>query len=225
MNNWIKLHRKIAGKAFYNKDSEKVHLWFHILLNADHDGKEEMFGGKPIKCFPGQFVTSRNKLSLETGIQESKIQRILTYFEKTEQQIEQQNSNTNRLITVCNWDVYQKSEQQNEQRPNSDRTATEQQKPVPQNLQKFILVSAEKVYDPVAFLNENSRLQVEAMMMNQGLTEENIQAWFNDNAGGYFTGATHILNSIRKFQVKDAEPVDAAKQERLEYFRKKGIKI
>jgi hypothetical protein len=85
-----------------------------------------MFAGKPIICLPGQFTTGRKKLSIETGIKESKIERILMYFEKIEQQIEQRKSSTNRLISVINWDKYQQSEQQSEQRLNNDRTTTEQ---------------------------------------------------------------------------------------------------
>ena len=34
MSGWIKLHRKFCEKAFYSKDSEKVHLWVHLLMSA-----------------------------------------------------------------------------------------------------------------------------------------------------------------------------------------------
>lgn len=122
MEGWISLHRKLMQKAYYSKDSEKVHLWIHLLMKANHDGYEEMLGGKPLLCKPGQFTTGRKQLSSETGISESKIERILTYFEKIEQQIEQQKSTTNRLISILNWAQYQQGKQQNEQRPNNDRT-------------------------------------------------------------------------------------------------------
>ena len=123
---WIKLHRSLMSKAFYSKDSEKVHLWVHLLLCANHSGREEFFAGRPIICKSGQFTTGRKQLSEQTGISESKIERILTYFEKIEQQIEQQKSSTNRLISILNWSKYQVSEQQIEQRVNNDRTTTEQ---------------------------------------------------------------------------------------------------
>jgi hypothetical protein len=88
MEGWIKLYRKLSDKAFYSKDSEKVHLWVHLLIKATHKGNEEMLGGKPIYCKSGQFTTGRKQLSLETGISESKIERILEFFAKIEQQIE-----------------------------------------------------------------------------------------------------------------------------------------
>lgn len=46
---------------------------------------------------------------------------------KIGQQIEQQTSTKNRLITIINWNEYQQSEQQIEQQVNSNRTTSEQQ--------------------------------------------------------------------------------------------------
>lgn len=127
MQGWISLHRKLMDKAFYSKDSEKVHLWIHLLLKANHKGKEEEFNGKIIHCKAGQFTIGRKQLSEETGINESKIQRTLKYFEKIEHQIEQQTCSKNRLITIVGWSEYQKNEHQIEQQVNSERTASEQQ--------------------------------------------------------------------------------------------------
>lgn len=125
--NYLFLHRRLMEKAFYKRDSEKVHLWIHMLMKAAWSEREEMLGGKIITCKPGQFTTGRKQLASETGINESKIERILNYFEKIEQQIEQRKTNTNRLITVLNWHEYQIAEQQNRQQSNNDRTTTEQQ--------------------------------------------------------------------------------------------------
>lgn len=113
-------------KGWY-KRSEYFHLWHHILYRANHKEVEIMFNGKNIKLKAGQFITGRKALSLETGINESKIERILTFFEKNEQQIEQQKSNRNRLITVLLWSRYQQTEQLTEQQVNNNRTTSEQQ--------------------------------------------------------------------------------------------------
>jgi hypothetical protein len=118
--------RSLKDKSYYSKDSEKLHLWVHLLLTANWNDREEMLGGKPIICKAGQFTTGRKQLSKETGISESKIERLLTYFEKTEQQIEQRKTNTNRLISILNWDKYQVIEQPTKQRVNNNRTTSEQ---------------------------------------------------------------------------------------------------
>ena len=80
--NYIKLMRSLKDKSYYSKDSEKLHLWVHLLLTANWNDREEMLGGKPIICKAGQFTTGRKQLSKETGINESKVERLLTYFEK-----------------------------------------------------------------------------------------------------------------------------------------------
>lgn len=117
---YIKVFRSIMDKGWY-KDSECVALWLHLLLKANHKEAEFMLGYSIVKLLPGQLVTGRKSLSYETGISESKIERILKLFE-IEQQIEQQTNSRNRIITILSWDAYQKSEQQ----VDSPRTASEQ---------------------------------------------------------------------------------------------------
>jgi hypothetical protein len=122
---YVKAHRKMMDKGYYKK-SEFVHLWLHLMFKANHKPKEFWFNGKNIKINRGQFITGRKKLSEETGINESKIERILNFFEKSEQQIEQQKSNRNRLITLLNYNVHNKTGQQIEQPVNNQRTTSEQ---------------------------------------------------------------------------------------------------
>ena len=121
---WIKLFRAIKNKGWYQK-SEYVHLWIHLLIKANHKGKEYFMNNETIKIERGQLVTGRKKLSSETGISESKIQRILKCFE-SEQQIEQQTNSRNRIITILSYSEYQDSEHQIEQQANNKRTTSEQ---------------------------------------------------------------------------------------------------
>lgn len=125
-NGYIKSYRSIIEKPWYSK-SEYFHLWHHLLYSATYKEMEVFFNNTVLKLKPGQLITGRKSLSKDTGINESKIERILNYFEKIEHQIEQQKTNKNRLITVLNWHKYQSCEQQNEQQTNNGRTTTEQQ--------------------------------------------------------------------------------------------------
>lgn len=124
-NGFIKLFRCIEDSFFWN-DSQAVHLWIQLLLSANHKDKEMLLSGEKVIIKSGSFVCSRNTLSLKTGINESKIQRILKVF-KSEQMIEQQMNSKYRMISISNWNKYQGSEQVNEQQVNSKRTADEQQ--------------------------------------------------------------------------------------------------
>ena len=106
MAGWIKIHRKLQNKPYF-KNAKKLQFWILLLIKANHEPKKERFAGKDIVCKPGQFTTGRKQLAEEAGISESAVNRLLSYFEKTEQQIEQQTSTTNRLISIVNWHEYQ----------------------------------------------------------------------------------------------------------------------
>ena len=122
---YISLWRKFQDSLIYN-DSQAVHLWIHLLLKATHKEINLLVGGIKVNLKVGQLLTGRKSLSKETGINESKINRILKLL-KNEQLIEQQTTNKYSIITVLNWDLYQTGEQQTEQQVNSKRTANEQQ--------------------------------------------------------------------------------------------------
>lgn len=126
MDGWIKLHRKILENPIVTKDTEHLSVWIYLLVNATHKEVSTVFKGEKITLKPGQLITGRKAISDRLHISESKVQRILKRFE-SDQQIEQQTSNKNRLITIVNWDIYQNAEQQNEQPVNGKRTASEQQ--------------------------------------------------------------------------------------------------
>ncbi len=123
-NGWIKLHRKLLDHPL-REDPETMWVWIVMLLLATHDEIKMDWCGETIKLKPGQFITSRKSLSEKTGVEESKVYRILKRL-KSEQQIEQRPSNLSTLITITNWDKHQNGEQLKEQQVNSNRTATEQ---------------------------------------------------------------------------------------------------
>lgn len=126
MEGWIKIHRKILENPIICKDSDYLAVWIYLLLNATHKEIPALFKGKKIILQKGQLITGRKSMSNYLKISESKIYRIINDF-KSEQQIEQQTSNQNSLITILNWDKYQQNEQQNEQQMNNERTTNEQQ--------------------------------------------------------------------------------------------------
>ncbi len=121
---WIKIFRSLLDKGYYT-NSTYVHLWVHLLLKASYKGTEFFFNGKLLTLKPGQFLTGRKTLAIETGIPESTCERILKVFE-SEQQIEQQKNNKFRIITITHWEDYQIDEQQIEQRMDNKWTASGQ---------------------------------------------------------------------------------------------------
>jgi len=84
---WISLHRSFMDSPLY-QDSQAVHLWVHLLLKANHKDGKVLIGNKMISVPRGSFITGRDKLVLETGLNRSKIERTLKLL-ISEQQIEQ----------------------------------------------------------------------------------------------------------------------------------------
>ena len=126
MEGYIKIHRKILENPIVCKDAETMAIWLYLLLNATYKPYDVLFNGCRISLKPGQLITGRLKIAKTLHCTESKVERTLTCFE-SEQQIKQQKTTRNRLITILNWDKYQVSEQPFEQQMNNKRTTSEQQ--------------------------------------------------------------------------------------------------
>ena len=120
---YVKIWRKLEDSFFF-KDSQAVHLWVHILTSVNHKNKEFMFNNKKQICKKGSMVTGMNKLSENTGINKSKIKRILDMLE-SETLIETLRNNKFSIISVVNWEKYQPSETQNETPVKRQRNASE----------------------------------------------------------------------------------------------------
>jgi hypothetical protein len=153
VDGYIKLHRKILDNPIVCKDSDYFAVWGYLLLNATHKEYPVVFKGNKIMLLPGQLITGRKSISKKFTIDESKVQRVLKKLE-IEQQIEQQTSNENRLITVLNWLDYQNGEQQNEQPVNNECTTSEQ--PVNTNKKvKKVKNVKNKTYSDILELNSS----------------------------------------------------------------------
>jgi hypothetical protein len=122
---WIKLHRRLLDNPIITKPSY-CHLWTVLLLKASHTTSQFIWNGQRCTLQPGQLLTGRKQLSIETGISEGTVERILKFFEK-EQQIEQQKTPKFRIITIKKWRFYQEAEQRNEQQMVNKQTASGQQ--------------------------------------------------------------------------------------------------
>lgn len=126
MEGWIKLHRKILENPIVCKDADHLAVWVYLLLHATHEDYPALFKGKKIVLHPGQLITGRLKIAAELSVNESKVKRILSAF-KNDQQIDQQASNKNSLITILHWNDYQKSDQQIDQQMTSKCPTDDQQ--------------------------------------------------------------------------------------------------
>jgi len=109
---FITLKRKMMSWEWYS-DIKVFKLFLHCLFKANHADK--IWRGQSIKR--GQFITSVQKLSLESGLS---IQEVRTALKKLEKTGELTNTATNKnsLITVNNYEKEQ-AKQQAEQQTNN----------------------------------------------------------------------------------------------------------
>lgn len=122
---WVKLSRCVLDDPLLNKDPEHLALWVHLLVNAAFEPTPALLGGKRVMLQPGQLTTGRKQLSLNSGIKESKVERVLNAFESA-QLIGQQSTNKNRLITILSWSNQCDDGQQSGQQSDNERTTSEQ---------------------------------------------------------------------------------------------------
>lgn len=202
-NGWIKLHRKILDNPVVMKDADHLTVWVYLLLVATHKDLPTMYGGKKIILHPGQLVTGRKKISKATGVNESKVKRILNLFE-SDQQIDQQKERYGTLISINAWNEYQLCDQQNDQQvtnewPTSDQRVTtiqEDKNKRTQEVKKDIY--SQECSDIVSFLNEMCGTSYRASSkktkdliharLNEGFTVEDFRTviyrkgkqWMND---------------------------------------------
>jgi len=200
-------------------------VWCYLLLNATHKERQCLFGGKNIILKPGELITGRKKIAVNNRIDKSKVERILKLF-KGAQQIEQQTSNANRLISIVNWDSYQSSEQQSEQPLNNQRTTSEQ--PVntnknDKNDKKKELSDFEKTFDDFKKMRKQLKKpmtdKAEVLLINKlnklaNTEEEKIEILNNS-----------IMNSwIGVFELKDNKPKETREKTPLEIETLKKLK-
>lgn len=126
MKGYIKIFRQFLNWSWYEK-SEMVHLFLHFLLNANH--RDKSWQGIIIKR--GQFVTGLITLKKETGLS---VQTIRTCIErlKSTGEITSKSTNKFRIITIVNWEKYQKNQQpkkqSSQQTTNNQLTTTKKYK-------------------------------------------------------------------------------------------------
>ncbi|MGB7569792.1 MAG: hypothetical protein WBM07_18160 [Chitinivibrionales bacterium] len=159
-------------------DPDYLAVWIWCLLEARFSESESILGGKKVILKPGQFTTGRRQLALSSGVSESKVERVLTYFE-TEQQIEQQKTSTNRLISIRNWTEYQQSEQPIEQQMNNDWTTNEQRLNTLKECKERKNDKKEKnaVFFPLA---ENLKTKILQASPEAKINVAQLSSWAND---------------------------------------------
>jgi hypothetical protein len=121
MSGYVSIDRKILKWEWY-QDSKMVHVFLHLLLNANH----QQASWRGIKIQRGQYLTGRLKLAAALSLTEMEIRTCLNKLKSTNE-IAIHTTNKYSIITICKYDTYQKKEkvtnQRNNQQPNQPTTS------------------------------------------------------------------------------------------------------
>lgn len=98
-------HRKVMDCGFY-KDSQAVHLWFHLVMKATHKPIVSTTEFGDIRLERGQCITGRHKLASETGISPDRIQYLLRKFVSMDM-ISAESNRKFTVISIVKYDEYQ----------------------------------------------------------------------------------------------------------------------
>lgn len=128
MNGWIQLHRQLLDNPLWTCEPfSRGQAWVDLLLLANH--KESFFYKRNIKITVkrGQLARSEKELADRWNWSRSKVRKFLKDLEK-ERQLIQQKNNVCQILTINNYDEFQKKEPQDVQQKNRRKTAEEPQK-------------------------------------------------------------------------------------------------
>ena len=112
MEGWISIHRKIFDNDIWGCEPfSRGQAWIDLLLLANYKDSYFYVRGVKVDVLRGQVGISESKLSARWQWSRTKLRKFLNDLEK-EQQIIQQKNNVTQVITLVNYDEYQKKEQQ-----------------------------------------------------------------------------------------------------------------
>lgn len=118
---YISLHRKLQENPVF-QDSETLHIFIYLLLNAAYKDTSVWYRGKYIQIKRGQLITGRHKISMLTKIHPMSIYRKLCEQQKLGI-LNIESNNEYSLITIVKYDDYQRTKEKVNNETNPNRTA------------------------------------------------------------------------------------------------------
>ena len=119
MEGWISLHRKIMENPILNRSrvysNFEAFIW--LLLKANHKDNKFVLGTDILEVKRGQLMTSQKKLCRQFKWGSTKLRTFLKLLQ-SDKMIELKVTPKATQITVCNYDTYQDSQNENKSLPN-----------------------------------------------------------------------------------------------------------
>jgi biotin carboxyl carrier protein len=170
-------------------------------MEANHKDTEFIFNNKKIILKRGQLICGRTALSMELGISENKIYRMMSLMQN-EQLIEQQKTNAFTLVSITSYTEYQDNEQQNEQPVDSHQTASRQ----PVDTSKELIRTKKKSERAKTVFKAPSVEDVQRYCMERGNSIDAEQFVEHYTTSGWMRGKAKIQDwkaCVRTWEIRD----------------------
>ena len=133
---FIPLYRSIVDNPLWlSEPFTRAQAWVDLLIIANHKDKICFIRGNEVKVKRGQVGWAEKNLAARWQWSRGKVDRFLKMLEN-EQQIERQKNRLTTLITIRNYEQYNKNGQQNGQQTDNRRTTDGQQTDINNNVNK-----------------------------------------------------------------------------------------
>ena len=146
MDGWILLYRKLSDNKFWTCEPfTRGQAWVDLLLIANHKKTFFYIRGNKISVDVGQIAWSEEKLAERWQWSRTKLRKFINDLKK-ERQIEQRKGGIIQIITINNYEKYQKKDDRLDNR----KTTEERQKNIYKECTKN--VNNVKEWDEVFFM-------------------------------------------------------------------------
>ena len=125
MQGWIKLHRQLLGSDTF-RNEKLLKVWIYCLLKATHKEYEQIVGRQKVRLRPGQFVFGRKRAAEFLEMPESTIRDYIKILAKSKN-IDIKTTNKYSVISVINWDLYQSTDEDADNKTTNKWTTNGQQ--------------------------------------------------------------------------------------------------
>jgi len=143
---WVKVYRKMLDNPIF-KDSETLQLFLYCLLRANFKPNDFLFNGQVVHLERGQFIFGLRKASKALKMSIRKLRTRLLVLGKLGITT-QQTTHRFSIITVCNYNYYQDSEnEKGHNKGHTDDTLTTTNKNVKKEKNKEYVLSSRKKLD------------------------------------------------------------------------------
>lgn len=122
-NGFVKIHRKILDNPISTKPYY-FSVWVYLILSANHEDKDIIWNNQKTTIKRGQLITSVRGIAKRFKISSGSVHKIFKYL-NCEQMIEHQANHRFSLVTIKNYDGYQKDERKSRHNVNTKYTQSE----------------------------------------------------------------------------------------------------